>query len=97
MVPPPGGQGVVTRLPIVLRDSPLRSDQSATLHAVKRLIEGAVFNDQISPGVPLQPRREAVPVRDITAQRLEDEQVECAFEQRKRASHQSPEYVPRKC
>src|SRR5205085_4658937 len=73
----PGGPDLVELcLPVVFRESPLRFDPAAGLHAVERRVERALLDLEIVVGRLADPPGDGVPVPRTPRQRLQDQQVQ---------------------
>src|SRR4051812_32900442 len=76
-----GRDGVESRAPIVLGDSPLRSHPAAIFESPQRGIEGAFFDPKDVVGRGLDPTCDAVAMGGAGEQRFENENTERALEQ----------------
>jgi hypothetical protein len=84
------GGAVVARTAVVRRDAPLRLDEAALLHAMQRLIEGAVVDIQRSAGPLLEPRGDLEAVHRTPGERAEHEHVERSLDERQLVGRAHP-------
>src|SRR4051812_40290125 len=80
-----GGELVELCLAIVFRFSPRRLEPAFLFEAVQCREERAWTNDECAAGDLIDASRDAEAVHGLQAQGLEDEQVQCALEQGRRA------------
>src|SRR5262245_52934368 len=74
-------QLVVTGAPVVLRCTPFRFDQLAPFQPMQRLVERSVLHRERAGRAFANPAGYPVPVLRPPGQRLEDQDVESAFDQ----------------
>ncbi len=76
MFSPAGGQLVVFRAPVRVRDAPFAVEPSLLLHPVERGVERAFFDLKSRLGDLLDPAQDREPVHRAPGQGLQDEEVE---------------------
>ena len=75
-------KAVVARAASVLRDAPFSNDELPFLHAVKRLEQSSIVDENATGGLRFEPRGDLECVHRGPGERFENEDVEGAFEKR---------------
>src|SRR6185437_1940781 len=75
-------QPIVSRAATVVGHAPVGSKERPLLEPTQRLHERAVFYLELAGGARIEPPRDLERVHRCPGQRFEDEDVECAFDER---------------